>query len=245
MYRLLSLTLLSPLFFACGGDSAPVAEGTTLAASAEAPAKNQRSCLNDFDGDLCDLLDYAAVAEFFPGKAEKGGYRSTERGMLSSCQFSYESPTETRKLDVGAMKMDVPVNYSLALGSFKASKAKDPLAHFRSSYKTLTAEEAASFKAEMDKGLKAKLDAGEINQETYEAAKGFGGLAGKAVYEDIPGVGTAAAWGGVPMKQAPSAADLYVLHGNFTFSISADMGTMENSKAAAIALAKAVLARCE
>lgn len=243
MYKLLSLTFLSLVLLACG-DSPAGTEGAVLEASAPAQ-KNNRSCLHDFTGDLCDLLDPAVVEPFFPGTPEKKGYKSTERGTLSSCGFTYESPTETQTLEVGTMKMTVPVSYGLSINSFSASKAEDPLARFRSSYKTLTAEESADVREKMNEGLKAKLDAGEIDQETYENAKGFGGVVGKAIYEDVPGLGTAAAWGGVPMKQTPHASNLYVLDGDYTFSVAADMGSLEKSKAAAIVVAKSILARCE
>lgn len=243
MYKMLFLSCLSLALFACGGEPAP-GGGTTLAASTSAP-ENHRSCLHDFTGDLCDLLDPAVAAPFFPGTPERKGYKSGERGMLSSCGLSYESPTETQTLEVGTTTMTVPVSYTVSINSFEPSEAKDPLARFRSSYKTLTAEEAADVRRKMDEGLKAKRDAGEIDQETYENAKGFSGVVGKATYEDVPGVGTAAAWGGVVMKQAPNAANLYVLDGDYTFSVAADMGSPEQSKAAAIAVAKSILARCD
>jgi len=243
MHKLLSLFTLSLIFFACGGEPATT-DGTTMEASTSTP-KNHRSCLHDFTGDLCDLLDPAVVEPFFPGAPEKKSYKSTERSSLSSCGLSYESPTETQVLEAGTLKMTVPVSYTVTINSFRASKAKDPLARFRSTYKTLTAEEAADVRKKMDEGLQAKLDAGEIDQETFENAKGFGGLVGKATYEEVPGLGTAAAWGGVVMKQAPHAADLYVLDGDYTFTVAADMGSREKSKSAAIAVAKSILARCD
>lgn len=141
--------------------------------------------------------------------------------------------------------MTVPVSYSVRALYFKPQTGKDPLATFRRTYKTLTAEELAELRANMEKGLKAKLDAGEIDQETYDLAQEFGGVAGKAVYEDVPGIGTAAAWGGIPVPATPAAAELQVLDGDFSFYVSADMGTREKSKATAIAVAKSILARCD
>lgn len=244
MYRLLSLSCCCFFLFACG-DTSVTADGTTAAVTTSAPA-NHRSCLNDFTGDLCDLLQLEDVADLFPGTPERKAYKSTERKSTSSCGLSFESPTETRVMDLGTMKMTVPVDYSVAILSFKASKSDDPLARFRSTYKTLTPEEIAATRKKMEEGLKAKFDAGEIDQETYDAARKFDSVIGKATYENVPGIGTAAVWGGYPTKGTPAAGDLYVLDGDYTFSVNATMGeNRADSKAAAIAVAKAVLARCE
>lgn len=246
MYRLLSLSCCCFFLFACG-DASVAVDGITDTAATSSVLANHRSCLNDFTGDLCDLLQLEDVAPFFPGTPEKKGYKSTERGMLSSCGFSYESPTETQVVDAGnGRTMTMPAEYSVAIFSFKASKSDDPLARFRSTYKTMSPEEIAATRKSMEDGLKAKLDAGEIDQETYDAARKFDSVIGKATYENVPGIGTAAVWGGLPTKGTPGAGDLYVLDGDYTFSVSATMGeTRADSKPVAVAVAKAVLARCE
>jgi len=245
------------LFTACGGDAA--SSSTSVTGNAEldgaiAQAEKElgytssgTSCLSKEGKSLCNFIDPALIKKYLPEGGELKGYKDTERSMLSGCQISIEHPTKTMDIKAGTINMTVPAEYRISLyGINSYESAEKAVRRFRGEFKTFTPEEIAETRKRMEEGIQAKIDAGELTEEQGEMSKGFGKMVGKSVWEPVKGVGDLAVWGNVmPEKESPTQGTLGVLHGDTKFSLEVDLlESKEASRAAAIELAKAIIAAC-
>lgn len=242
------LLLLLPLItlMSCGGTETDRATAAASLSPAVASAPVGKSCLADFEGSLCELMPKDIIQSFIPGPVEENSYKPEERGMISSCGYGYEDESNMLDMKVGKMTMKIPAEYFISIGVPDVVDVPDPKARFERNYKTFTEAEKAELQARMQKELKAKFDRGEMTKEQYEAALGFGKLAGEGNWEKVPNLGTAAAWGQITKSATGSEGTLAVLHGNVIFQLQSDaVESPQKSKEMAIAVAKFILQRCD
>lgn len=245
------------LFTACGGDTTNSSSSTVTASLDGAVAEAEKqlgyvssgtSCLSEEGRSLCDFIDPALVKKYFPEGAETEGFQDTKRGMLSNCEISLAHPTKTVDIKVGTMNMSTPAEYVVRLHGVNAyESAEKAVTRFRGEFRTFTPEEIARTREQMEAGVQAKIDAGELTQEQGEMAKGFGKMVGKSTWEPVEGIGDLAVWGNVlPEKESPTSGTLAVLHGDTKFSLDVDLlESKAASREAAIALAKSIIAQCD
>lgn len=245
------------LFSTCGGGDdgtagdvqmpTTISEAVTQAENSLGYAADAMSCLAKEGKSVCDFLDESLIAKYLPEGYEQSSYKPEARGLLGgSCGYQMEHPSKKITVGGGSFSMKVPASYTISLSGI-AEYQKDPRQRFRGEYRTMTEAEIAETQARMKAGLKAKLDKGEITQEQYEMASGFGGAVGKSRWEKIEGLGDAAVWGNVlPEREPESSGTLAVLVGNTKFTLDVDLiDSKEKSKAAAIAIARSVIAVCK
>lgn len=255
MRLLFALITCCTLLFTCGDDAATTTTGNAELDGAIANAEKESgyvssgtSCLGKEGQSLCNFLDAALIEKYLPTGAESKGYKDTERSMLSGCSIAMEHPTKTTNIKAGTISMNVPAEYRISLyGINSYDSPGKATTRFRGEFKTLTPEQIASTREKMEAGIQAKIDAGELTQEQGEMAKGFGKAVGKSVWEPVQGVGDLAVWGNaLPEKESPTSGTLAVLHGDTKFSLDVDLlESKAESREAAIALAKSIIARCD
>ena len=258
MRTCIALLTFCLLLTACGGDtgatagestgSAPLDKAIADAETALGTTSSGNFCLGQEGKSVCDFLDDDLIMSYLPAGAEKNGYQDTKRGMLSSCGYSVEHPTKTVPLKVGSMNMNVPATYTVALSGINSyDSAKKARSRFQAGYRTMTAEEAAQTRKQLEEGIDAKLAKGEITAEQAKMAKSFGGAVGKANYVAVSGLGDMAVWGNaLPDKEPETMGSLIVLSGDTYFSLEVDLlESRAHSKEAAIKIARAALAVCD
>ena len=205
------------------------------------------SCLGVAGKSLCDFFDADLIASYLP-EVEPNGYRDTKRSILSGCGYSKDHSTKTVAIKVGTINMNAPATYVISLNSVRSSKsAAAARSLFNSTYKTMTPAEAEATRERVDAGVQRQLDAGELTAEQAKLAKGFGSMAGKARWEKVSGVGDAAVWGSSDPEREPAQSGvLAVLHGDTQFHLNVDLlESRDHSRAAAVAIAKSIIARCD
>lgn len=249
MYRIvLLLSLLLALLNACGeSSSATVASTDTPSADVAAASSDyDLSCMLEEGRSICDFLDPEVVFQFLPREAEQTKYRDLKRGSMASCGYAY--PTG-KNYTVRVVGQNITAGHDMSIGIFgvKQSRSSDPLAGFKATYRSMGEEEVAAKKKQMQDDIQKKIDAGELDKTAGELAGGFTNQIRTTKYEPVEGLGTAATWDiSEDERKVPTIGTLYVLAGDVIFGITADMTTSkEDSKQAAIAVARAVLASCD
>ncbi|MEM6770249.1 MAG: hypothetical protein AAF597_06695 [Bacteroidota bacterium] len=248
----IALLAFAALFTACGGDTGGAAntlEATVAKAEKDMGYTNSGPfCLSEAGKSLCDYLEPGLLEKYLPAGAEFGGYKPEGRGMLSSCSVTIAHPSKTMTIGGGAMKMEVPAEYTVTLGSVSTyDEDITPKERFEREYRIISPEEADRLRQQLADAMQQKVKDGEMTQEQADMSSGFGKAIGKSIWEPVSGVGDLAVWGNaLPDTDPPTSGTMVVLVGSTQFQLTVDLlESKDNSKAAAMELAKAVIAACE
>ena len=121
--------------------------------------------------------------------------------------------------------------------------ADDPVARFERKWSTPTDADRELLARKVDERLEEARRDGELSDSGAELGKGVGQSFSRAPiqYQAVPGVGTAARWGGLGSER-----ELRVLDGDAEFAVTVDVADDEaTNRELAIALARDLLARCD
>ncbi|MEZ0607234.1 hypothetical protein ACAW74_01905 [Fibrella sp. WM1] len=199
-------------------------------------------CLLTYQTRLDQLLPKATIEKIY-GKSlstAKLEYRkSAKYPKYDSYQYSWPSDrTVTIKVGFGSGSVTAPDQNVIGLSwldQFEANRYPDPLKRFRQFYRTPTEAEKKQMAELLDKEL-AKRGHGTGDRKTGAAVGGT--LANNTVYEDVAGIGDAAAWQVTDKK-------LVVLKGRTTFQVHANVSADKSiNLSLAKKLAADVLAKC-
>lgn len=199
-------------------------------------------CLLSYQTKLDQLLPKATIEKLY-GKslsaAELEYRKSAKYPKYDRYLYSWPSNrTVTIKVSFGSGSLTAPEQNVIGLSwldQFEAKYYPDPLKRFRQFYRTPTEAEKKQMAEVLDKEL-AKRDHGTGDRKTGAAVGGT--LADNTVYEDVAGIGDAAAWQLTDKK-------LVVLKGRTTFHVHANVSADKNvNLALAKKLAADVLAKC-
>lgn len=251
-FQILSLLALLSLT-ACGdatstsGQAGTAVAGELTANTETGYTSSGASCLGEEGRSLCDFFDKDLLATYIPD-AELSGYKDTERKMVSGCGCSTDHPTKTYELKVANSTMRLPSSYIISISGVNSyDNAEKARSRFEGEFKSLTPEEIARTREELEVGIQGRVDRGEMTQEAGDLAKSFGGVVGKSTWKKVTGIGDLAVWGNaLPDREPPTMGTLAVLDGDTKFLLNVDLlESKEASKAAAIEMAKAIIASCD
>lgn len=241
---ILSAFLYLSCLSACGNASESAKDDSKPVLS-----KNQDPCLTTKRDKLVELLTPEMVKMYAEGKEMEHDAREipSGNGDYNYIQYSWEGEG-TRKMEVAGMSMDIPNKCHIQLGGIKWIEKEDPVQDFNHVYKTASAEDMQKLKEEFNKQMDKSED---LSEERKEPGKKVGGgmlnEMNKTNYEAVNGIGDAAKWETSYSKmKTPSSGALHVQIGQERFTVDVDLGGDDSSKskAAAIELAKKLIAGC-
>lgn len=199
------------------------------------------SCLSNFAEKACDVVSVEQIASIAGVKIsaiEHEFLNPLNKLTKTFCNFEWNSG---RTITAGTIKMQIPVDDEIKVGFFM-SPEKDKVEGsyvdwFDNRYRTMTDEEMASFKKELEKKLK------EEDEVVKEAARGLSSLPKGFRYERIENLGDRAA--AENFGEMPDVT-LYVLNKDTKFEVlvSASPDRDKNLEMA-IQIARLVLAHCD
>jgi hypothetical protein len=245
-FSLFSLLLCLSFLSACGNpQNAAEKEPETAMIS-----KVQDPCLITKREKLSDALTPDMIEKYTEGKEYEMDDQvlAAGKGAYNNCQYSWAGEG-TRKVSMGSMSVDVPNRCHIQLGMVKWVEKDDPVGDFNNVYKTVTEEDMKKLKEEFKKQMDKRE---ELSDQSKEPGKKLGGglldEMNKTNFEDVSGLGDAAKWETSLSKMStPSSGVLHVQLGNERFNLDVDLGGEDSSKskAAAIEIAKKIIAGCK
>ncbi|HVS15907.1 MAG TPA: hypothetical protein VMV46_18445 [Thermoanaerobaculia bacterium] len=225
----------------CGGgasDGADAPPGPTIAEAAAGP-----SCLAEHVEDLCGLLTEELVRARIPEAPAELERESRPPSMgFNVCSYAWRGGRRTT-MKVLDREIEAEVEDLVALQWVRPVRGDDKLARFRNQYRAPTHEERARLREAMEEALDEAAVEGEVSAAGAEAGKGLASAvsASAVEFEEVSGVGDAAAWGGA----GPSRKGLKVLDGDHEMEVVVEVSDdPEIDRSLAIDLARDILARC-
>ena len=231
--RASALLLAVVLFAACDEEKS---SGNGGSASGSGGSSN----LADYADNPCDLMSADDVRSVVPDlPADATHYTGTK--SLKMCQYTWPSDRKATRTVMGRT-IEYAVENTVCLNWIRKVRGTDALAWFKNAYRAMTPEEKAQMKAALEKAMDEKVESGEVSRDAKKVCTSTsGGMIDTLRFENVDGVGTAAAWGGTK-----DSVGLKVLDGDWEFEIQVDVSEDEaENRAAAIALAKKVLANAD
>lgn len=238
-----------PFIISCGGNAESTSTNTEAAQAAALPetgTSGNGDCILSYQRKLDELLPLDVIKKHYTGEMPdaKMKYNKSEPERSASTDkylYSWKSD-RIRTMKMGNSTIDIPLQYEVGVmwvGSdlFMMDDDATPLKNFKAFYRNPTQEE-------LDKALnvaeqRMKNDP-QYSKEQVETATGMvKGITAKNNFEDVPGIGDAAAFD-------KSDNHLMVLVGTTTFEIIADVSKDKDTNLdLAKKLAKEVLAKCK
>jgi len=199
-------------------------------------------CLLSYQTKLDQLLPKATIEKYYGqslSAAELEYRKSAKYPKYDRYLYSWPSNrTRTIKVSFGDGSLTAPEQNVIGLSwldEFEAKRYPDPLKRFREFYRTPTEAEKKQMAEVLDKELTKR---GHNTGDRKTGAAVGGTLADNTIYEDVAGIGDAAAWQVTDKK-------LVVLKGRTTFHVHANVSADKNvNLALAKKLAADVLAKC-
>lgn len=194
-----------------GDDPAIASDSADSGTASPASGKTYDQALHR---DTCAVIDEELVREAVPVAA---GVEIERQEIAGICAFTWEGGT------ANVSQLNV------------LDSAEKAARRFDRAYRTLTPEEQEQVAAGMKATVEQRRQAGEMTDEQAEAAKGMSGgvagLAGKTVYEEVPGLADQARYDGTvltrevgPMGEVTTAAStVYFRSGNLIAAATVDL----------------------
>lgn len=232
--------------FSCGDSSSTTETGSTdNSNSSETKATTKKLCISNYIKKPSDLLTEAMVQPYAEGELELNELAGNSlTNKMNECAYQWNSGL-TRTLNIGEKVMNVPRHYYIRVHQIEVLDLENPIANFKKSYQNISDEE----RAKLNEALKSKIDESDKPSDAQkELGKDLIGLLGKVLYEEVNGIGDLATWSMVYNKMSlASEGELIVQYGKERFLVGVDLGGKDasKSKAAAIEIAKQLLANCK
>jgi hypothetical protein len=159
------------------------------------PVEGASSCLAGYSERLCELLPQDAVRGQVPEMAESPEV-NTGTKSFKLCGYSWTGPRQGKR-KIRQMEFEYSIDDQVAIQWLRVLGAKDSPAYFRNAYRTMTPEEKERAAQALREAMDKKVEAGELSKDGAKIGKGLtGGMLSSLKSEEVPGLGTAAAWGG-------------------------------------------------
>ncbi len=240
------ILLGSLLLISCGQKNTSEATASEIMETSSASVSSSNgNCLLAYQDKYDQLLPLENIQKHFTTdwKSTKKTYILNKNPKYRNHDtYTYSWPSErTRTMEIAGRKLTVPIDNRVGLtwvgdDLYKMSKKKSDLENFQSFYRTPTKEELERAFEEADKRVGEQKD---VSKDQKNAAMGLAkGMAAQAKFEQVSGIGDAAAW-------KPNDNELVVLVGGLTFQVIADVSSDANSNLElAKKLALEVLKKC-
>jgi len=237
--------VLTTALAGCGGqeDSSTAPQGTAsgnvtvTGASADDGAGR---CLLARAETPCSLLDVDLVRGALPGLDEFELAQNDPKSMGSGCSVSWNAG-RTTNLGEGLSQMEFAAEDSVAIGAIKPYTSTNPVVGFRLAHRTPDAAAREQAVQAATRRLDQQQTEGRLSAEDRETALAMAARMLDGIqWEEIVGLGDAAAWGGTGRFRS-----LEVLVGTALLNITAELSnSADENRDAAVAVARAVIERC-
>jgi hypothetical protein len=238
---LISLSVTG-LISGCGSETKSAATSQTSkpqSANQADVTTGGKSCLLEYTEKLTDLLTENMIRKHIPGMpVDVELYAGTKTLKMSS--YTWPS-TRKASREIAGQVIEYNIANEVTLKWLRPIKGDDPLARFKRMYRTLTPEEEKKIAAEFNKAMDEQAEAKKLTEDGTKMGKDLAaGLMKGLRFENVHGVGTAAAWGGTAGQYG-----LRVLDRDTEFELVVNVSADEaRNRELSIALAKDILDMC-